>query len=507
MSEPFDPIDHLADLFLTDGARAQRDNDHEEGSAPRPAACIELIVVGHLPVRAGLWLTQYADDVAREVGPTGLVRLDGGQWILEILRGREAAVRASAAASLREAMSAVADAVDHWIIRPEAATSFADALAAGPDVITILSGADEAAVVAAYRLIKDMSEAATECNHALPRIELAILGADPEQAARAHDKVATTARNHLGIDVPMQRIIRAMGALGSTLHFRFQSDGRACLRELFSEIRTGQTTDAVAEPADATSATDAIYNLEPAANHGLESDARTLENDISSDGDDAMVDELERLMAERAEVLRNMATPLERCSSSPVSTVRSNPTVPPPFAPAASTSASPHAAAVAEAPARRMPPKPAMQVEAKHVSSHRPAEHSPADAAAAVARSPQGRSLCSWITGLAQLPVECSEAETIEIAVDSSGELHLIAWQDDLRAISRAESWLQKNRKLLAMACPNHPIRPQGNVRVHVVCSEPASIADLHGTQMRLHVLAPVEVEGKTAWYAAALNA
>ncbi len=35
---------------------------------------------------------------------------------------------------------------------------------------------------------------------------------------------------------------------------------------------------------------------------------------------------------------------------------------------------------------------------------------------------------------------------------------------------------------------------------------EPASVADLHPTGLRLHVLAPVSIKGETAWYCAPLS-
>ena len=69
MTDRTDPFKELAALFLTE----------PDAAAPtRPAAdpTIELIVVGSLPVRASLWLVPYADTVARQLGPTALLRLD-----------------------------------------------------------------------------------------------------------------------------------------------------------------------------------------------------------------------------------------------------------------------------------------------------------------------------------------------------------------------------------------------------------------------------------------------
>ena len=56
------------------------------------------------------------------------------------------------------------------------------------------------------------------------------------------------------------------------------------------------------------------------------------------------------------------------------------------------------------------------------------------------------------------------------------------------------------------MACREHNIDPAGRTVCHVFTDAPVSVSDLHGTNLRLHVLAPVDVEGKRGWYAAALN-
>jgi hypothetical protein len=56
------------------------------------------------------------------------------------------------------------------------------------------------------------------------------------------------------------------------------------------------------------------------------------------------------------------------------------------------------------------------------------------------------------------------------------------------------------------MACPEHVIDPAATVQLHVFATEPLEVADLHGSDMHLHVLAPVDVDGKRGWYAARLN-
>src|SRR5688572_1603438 len=105
MNNPIDPFDELAAMFLTarqpqpPGAARMTPAPTPAWSAPamssprsgaqscaRPIAMTELLIVGHLPVRASLWLVPYADMLAREVGTVGLVRLDGQEPTLQLLR-------------------------------------------------------------------------------------------------------------------------------------------------------------------------------------------------------------------------------------------------------------------------------------------------------------------------------------------------------------------------------------------------------------------------------------
>ena len=49
-------------------------------------------------------------------------------------------------------------------------------------------------------------------------------------------------------------------------------------------------------------------------------------------------------------------------------------------------------------------------------------------------------------------------------------------------------------------------IDPGARIVRHVFTAEPATVADLHQSDLRLHVLAPVKIKGETVWYSAPLN-
>ena len=67
MTRTVDPFDELAAMFLTE---ADEKPAEDTGDSTPVSVLIELLMVAHLPVRGGLWLTPYADAVARGAGTT-----------------------------------------------------------------------------------------------------------------------------------------------------------------------------------------------------------------------------------------------------------------------------------------------------------------------------------------------------------------------------------------------------------------------------------------------------
>jgi hypothetical protein len=147
-------------------------------------------------------------------------------------------------------------------------------------------------------------------------------------------------------------------------------------------------------------------------------------------------------------------------------------------------------------PVIKLAPKPAMVVEAKQpASAKEPDDHG------------KPRSLAGYIEGLTLLPIRTPGHEKIEIAVDADGRLHLLAHEQSLRELPVVERWADAHRELIILACPKHPIDSLADVRCHVFADRPLAVADLHASNLALHVLAPVQMNGRTAWYSAPLNA
>ena len=207
MTDHVDPFDELAALFLTE---PEPDADEDQGFGAT-STIIELAVVGHLPVRAGVWLTPYADAIAREQGPTGLLRLDSDVASLLLLRPSDEDTQPPPEnTTLPEAIEQLARAADTWILRPPPNAPLQQLVEAGADRLTILSSADEAAVVAAYQLIKDLVEAAERAGCELPAMGLAVLGSDRHIAERMRQRLNRTTNTFLGLELPMTACICQM---------------------------------------------------------------------------------------------------------------------------------------------------------------------------------------------------------------------------------------------------------------------------------------------------------
>ncbi|MCH8823427.1 MAG: hypothetical protein IH984_07950, partial [Planctomycetes bacterium] len=209
MTQPMDPFDELAELFLTEPEQFPQypPNLNDE------KIIIELAIIGHLPVRAGVWLTPYADAIAREEGPTALLRMETDSATLQLIRAQKPIPSPPESKStLDDAIALVASAADTWIVRPPPNTPMAQLVLAGADRLTILSSADEAAVVAAYQIVKELYEAAEKNNCQLPTINLAVLGSDRHAAERMRQRLNRTTNTFLGIELQMVACIGQMDA-------------------------------------------------------------------------------------------------------------------------------------------------------------------------------------------------------------------------------------------------------------------------------------------------------
>ncbi len=235
---PGDEFDALADLFLGDTPLAPTGDARDpqprstgtdpvpvRAPTPRGAAArtprLEAVVLGHLPVRASIWVRQYAGSVADATqAPVALLRVSPDATTLELVG---AGVRhGDEHTNIRDAIADARGRTAHWIVRVEETDEPTLIARDDLDEITVLTGADEAAVVASYRLMKSL---AADWDRRLdedegPALCLAIMGANSEEALVAGEKLERAARAFLQRPVQVSARVPRIGAVGSAALFR-----------------------------------------------------------------------------------------------------------------------------------------------------------------------------------------------------------------------------------------------------------------------------------------------
>ncbi len=199
-----DTYDALAELFLggdpakrttinaTEQRQATERTPVSNGVSAAAVPEIELLILGHLPVRAGAWVEQYARACAAQVhAPVALVRVFDDEASVDLC-GTDSNGSANGAGghtAFDEALGQAARLATHRILQVGEVDE--PALALDPRVgrITLLCGTNDAAVVAAYRTIKSLAgelerqSLASATDH--PRFAAAFVGATDAQAAEA----------------------------------------------------------------------------------------------------------------------------------------------------------------------------------------------------------------------------------------------------------------------------------------------------------------------------------
>jgi hypothetical protein len=202
---------HEVGRFEGSAVRAARPVDEAEEGRP----LVELVILGHLPVRASLWVRQYACLSARKRNETvALVRAAGGSVAIDVITGRESA-QVETVDDVETGMTIARHAAARVVLRVDETVEPDLLERTGLDEVTILTGADEAAVVASYRLIKTLAASLDDRldPDAGPRLRVAVMGNPGPEIESARQKIATACKAFL--DRPIE-ILDASGRIDAT---------------------------------------------------------------------------------------------------------------------------------------------------------------------------------------------------------------------------------------------------------------------------------------------------
>ena len=505
MDGPRDPFDDLADLFLTPdeefGAEASPESAaaaeamRRDGTLPE----VTVAVAGHLPVSAGLWLAQLSDRLARDQGPTGLVRFVAGQVHVEVFRGGRVGEPAEPI-DLREALEISTRLARRWIVVPESSASPGQVLRAGRDGVLLLTGADEAAVVAAYRLIKALAEEAMVEGRAIPPISVGVLGAGDVQVADAMTKLNRTAKAFLAMGLPLTVAMPRMEPLESTLRFMLPGsrtitfeDVPALLHEMLRATPPPSTWEtrpesAMPEPEEAVGGPwpfvlppEATERPSPAADSS-EHVARVPEAEGSVEANEPIDETIAAQVRSSAESLRRLI------AGRPGSWE--------------AIGKGPFAEQPVRSEAAKLPPAPVDGfVNASMLGGSGAGERR-----AAIESRSLPSPLLPRFEELSPLPISCPYHPQVELAVDAAGRLHLVAPLDRLVEVEATAAWAADHAAMLRLACPGIEAGDPSDLRIDLVTSSAREAMPLVHSRIRLHLLASVAVGSERGWIRLPLN-
>ncbi|MEM1329518.1 MAG: hypothetical protein AAGG07_03035 [Planctomycetota bacterium] len=304
-SDPLDVCDDLAELFLGPAPRPLRESEHladhdalrldtpsdepvpdtedrasdeHEDAAlmangQRRPPEIEALILGHLPVLAGMWVGHYAQHTAGQRGdPVGVVRRGDGSVQVRLYGTHE--TQSGLFGDLAAAIRSHAAGVTRWVLRvdrpDEAAFVGLDA-----DRLTLLSTSDDAAVVASYRTLKglasrfavDLDDDAEPSATGLPGLRVVVIENAQGSGAAAASRLADAARVFLNRPIETVVIPAQLGRQPAVTLF----DGQCSWadRDLIDELRATANSP-VAHRSFAASERHAVVESKEAVSEPIE---------------------------------------------------------------------------------------------------------------------------------------------------------------------------------------------------------------------------------------------
>ena len=473
--------------------------------AARPLE-LEVLFPGNLPVWANLWLPAYVRRVALTQGPVALIQLQYKSCSVQVFGGNadQVDVPETSRNRISDLSGWIAGNLARVVIVPRSIDDD-EAILETELPITIMTGADEAAKIEAYRRSKELVEAARRAELQSPALSLVIAGTDEGTARVIAGRIAETANRFLKFDLPLELVIPAMGptseaeptvTAGPTLDVPVGPtyDTERLVAELrraaldrgsagpgpLAQLPLVESRPvAEAEGGAARSAVPSAEQLLASLDDDPDLPTRSVESVESMDS--ASSHELAGLVGTERSATESESAAPDLDSPDLDSPDPESPGLDEPFDEESERIAlrskfeSVSAPAMATLPESEPRQDPAVPVEAQE------------PAAAATHAIPDHAAL---IPGLEVVDLPCPVSPRISLALDDRMRLHLVAEEASLRDLRAAEVWAIRNRSLLVAVFSDElaPFEDRG-LRLDLVVHDAAGASDLHGTGLLLHLL------------------
>lgn len=461
-------------------------------TSPLPAlvreSVLEAVLVGHTPGLGAAWVTQYARHLSdRHNAPIALVRTQAGRLSIEVF-GLPAGTAQAQPSTLGEAMRVAHELAERILVRVDEVDEPELLSHPGLSAVTLISGADDPAIVACYRSLKHVSgvleRRAQAPTAASERVELglAIVGATGVRADTAEQKVRRAASTFLDCELAPAARIEKMhsGARPFVLFYGDASMGVGGLVDTLTRIvggaaqtpaigHAGQSTPASATPNISQTPTPAPARAPIGAT-------------------------VRPASPEAVELLRELPLPsLQLVDEQPAPGAASSRIGPAPSGarPSAQPSSTPPFVPLASATVSSMP--------------------APAAPTSAQTSASLGSHAARLIEGLRVMDVACPYAGRVVFALDGAGSLHLVHEHmrgvDAIHELLAAAAWARDHSGLLTklqpmLRCTGDGLMPT----LHLLVEDAREARNLLESAVRVHLVVRTQVGGQPLVLAKPLN-
>ncbi|MEZ6318344.1 MAG: hypothetical protein R3B49_06270 [Phycisphaerales bacterium] len=420
-----------------------------------------------------------------------------------------AAAGGEPAGTLVEALRRTSGLTDRWIVRVDETAEPGLAECASVDEVTILTGSDEAAVVASYRLVKSLAAGWDRAfgEDAGPTLGLAIMGSSGEAALAASEKLERAAEAFLNRSIRVTARVPKIGVASAATMYRGNESPAAA--EVLELVKSAPATAMRITPVD--------WRPAEAADEDLLQDIE-FEADEHADTDEAwepeaIVDEEEMVADEAADEL---AEGREDAGEAAVVT-----------RPVFDVSAKAIERSFVREPVRVASAMAAAD-EIEHVSVREVEPAAAKTPAAAEAAAPvvieriddavlacESDASAAALLGLTAIESRCPFAGNVDLAADEAGRLHLIARErfggerEATTQLMAAASWARAHLALLLRAEPalSQPTADDPHeATMHLLTADARSVRAILDADVRVHLVTRVALGGRIGWVENELN-
>jgi len=494
---------------------------------------VEAVLLGNLPGFGGPWLTQYAQLLAQESGPVVVLHVDPGQIDIELIEPRDRATPSVLEGIDTHQPDATVHALLHALLErtapgdssePAIGTLLLHVAEAGDGRQlwrrgsvtdwTLLTGSDDAAIVAGYRAIKDLVDGnAPESRPATPpRVGLMVMGSEQPRAHEAARKVQKAANDFLTLPIQLVGFQKRMEPVNLSFlgSFERQAGDWDKLHRLL-ERYPRETAELVEPDADAESEAQPVEAMsvrlpDEAAAEEPAAVAAPPREEPSQSADGPGREPERQPGTERGRFGFGTQRPAARDDQRAARTITGEPEPEPQARPQADTASEPEPAPQPARPAAPTQPEPVAESDAPDLTQF------------VTMGNPD-----DTLDGAVALEARCPDYPRVQLLLSQDGRLHLLArhhtgagpqadardLRDAVLDLLDAQRWTVRHAQLIQLTQRQLRMDTALEPVLHLFVDDARRAGQINrklGQTLTLHLLEQITVGDQQAWYSTRLS-